>query len=207
MKKDHNFPVIRDVDGVLAGHCEKTHGGIMTIKPPGYVLAVTNPSDVGPSPSPDIVSAQGQLPDVNHDSTTIVFVGGTQLIPGPPGPTGPAGSTRMPTPLELTISNSAVIVDAGHQAGTVLFAPIYLRITLTENVTFLNPLNGADSQRLIIEVRQDAVGGRTIAWSSAYQFGTDVPFALQSAAANKRDFYAFVLTNGVWDCVGVTRGY
>jgi hypothetical protein len=112
----------------------------------------------------------------------------------------------MPTPISLTISNSSVYVDASTPPGTVLFAPIYYRLTLTENVTMLNPVNGADSQRLIMEITQDAVGGRTITWGSEFQFGFDVPFALQSAAPGKRDFYAWVKTNGIWDCVGATRG-
>jgi hypothetical protein len=113
----------------------------------------------------------------------------------------------MPTPINLTIINSTVSVDAGTPSGTVLFAPIYYRLLLTENVTMLNPVNGADSQRLIMELIQDSVGGRTITWSSDYKFGTDVPFSLPTTGANKRDFFAWVLTNGKWDCVGITRGY
>jgi len=36
-------PVIRDVDKVLSGDCKTEKGGDMTIKPPQYVLIVTNP--------------------------------------------------------------------------------------------------------------------------------------------------------------------
>ncbi len=202
-----NFPLIKDVDHVLAGHCEKRRGGDMFIRPPGYVLAVTNPDDSGTIPPDNIVSAQGTIPQPVAETTTIVFIDGVQLIPGPPGPTGPAGSTRMPAPINLTIEGGAVGINAVTPPGTVLFAPILYRLTLTENVIMLNPINGADSQRIIIEALQDSVGGRTITWGSDFGFGTDIPFALQTAAPNKRDLYAFVLTNGKWDCVGVTRGY
>jgi hypothetical protein len=36
-------PVIRDVDKVLSGDCKTEKGGDMTVKPPQYVLIVTNP--------------------------------------------------------------------------------------------------------------------------------------------------------------------
>ncbi len=202
-----NFPLIKDVDHVLAGHCEKRRGGDMFIRPPGYSLSVTNPADSGDIPPDNTVSAQGTTPQPVSETTTIIFVEGTQLIPGPPGPTGPAGSTRMPTPIQLTIVGGNVFVDAVTPPGTVLFAPIYFRLTLTQDVNMTNPVNGADSQRLIIEALQDSVGGHVITWGSDFGFGTDIPFALQTAGPGKRDFYAFVLTNGKWDCVGVTRGY
>jgi len=59
-----NFPVIRDVDEVLAGECRGTSGGIMTIKPPGYALAVTNPDDSSPDPEGVVISAKGALPEI-----------------------------------------------------------------------------------------------------------------------------------------------
>ena len=37
-------PIIRDEDKALTGHCKAEKGGDMTIKPPEYVLIVTNPA-------------------------------------------------------------------------------------------------------------------------------------------------------------------
>lgn len=206
-----SFPLIKDVDGVLAGQCESTHGGIMTIKPPGYVLAVTNPSDSGDTPANPVVSAKGMTPEVLSESTTIVFVGGTQLIPGPQGPTGPRGpqgNTRMPAPIDLVISGSAVSIDATTPPGTVELAPIYYRLLLTEaNVFVRNPTGMLDSQRLIIEIIQDAIGGRTVTWDSGYRFGIDIASAVPTVTPNKRDFVAWLYSNGQWDCVGFTNGY
>jgi hypothetical protein len=53
-----NFPLIKDVDHVLAGPCEGTRGGAMTIRPPGYTLAVTNPDDSGNLPPDTLVPTQ-----------------------------------------------------------------------------------------------------------------------------------------------------
>ena len=206
-----NFPLIKDVDGILASKCEGTRGGIMTIKPPGYVLAVTNPSDSGDTPAPTIISAQGTNPPVISETTQIVFVGGPQLIPGPPGPTGPRGpqgNTRMPAPIDLIISGSSVSVDATTPLGTVELAPIYYRLLLTEaNVFIQNPTGMLDSQRLIFELIQDPIGGRTVTWDSAYAFGLDISSAVPTVTPNKRDFVAWLFSNGKWDCVGFTNGY
>ncbi len=207
-----NFPLIKDVDHVLAGHCEKRRGGDMFIQPPGYVLAVTNPADSGNIPPDNTVSAQGTTPQPVAETTTVVFVDGVQLIPGPPGPTGPRGiqgPTQMPAPVNLVISNSAVTVDATTPLGTVTLAPIYYRLLLTEaNVLIRTPTGTLlDSQRLIIEIIQDSVGGRTVTWDSGYNFGIDIASAVPTTTPNKRDFVAWLFSNGRWDCVGFTNGY
>jgi hypothetical protein len=40
-----SVPIDRDPDKVLTNHCKAEKGGDMTIKPPEYVLIVTNPDD------------------------------------------------------------------------------------------------------------------------------------------------------------------
>jgi hypothetical protein len=183
----------------------------MTIKPPAYVLAVTNPADDGNTPPETVISAKGEIPAPVSESSTIVFVGGPQLIPGPPGPTGPRGpaSTQtMPAPITLSISGSAVRIDATTPPGTVILAPIYYRLVLTEaNVLMRNPTGMVDSQRIIIELIQDSVGNRTVTWDSAFGFGIDIASAVPTTTPGKRDFVAWVFSNGKWDCVGFTNGY
>lgn len=206
-----DFPLIKDVDGVLTSSRQGTNGGIMTIKPPAYVLAVTNPSDSGDQPADTIVSAQGTVPVPISETSTIVFVGGVEQIPGPPGPTGPRGpiSTQtMPAPITLSISGNAVSIDATTPPGTVILAPIYYRLVLTQaNVLMRNPTGMLDSQRIIIELIQDAIGNRTVTWDSAFGFGIDIASAVPTATPGKRDFVAWVFSNGKWDCVGFTNGY
>ena len=49
MTNDHDnnkscaVPLTRDPDKVLTGDCRPAQGGDMTVKPPEYVLIVTNP--------------------------------------------------------------------------------------------------------------------------------------------------------------------
>lgn len=38
-------PIVRDPDKELSGHCKAEQGGDMTVKPPEYVLIVTNPGE------------------------------------------------------------------------------------------------------------------------------------------------------------------
>jgi hypothetical protein len=206
-----DFPLIKDVDSVLTSNRQGTNGGIMTIKPPSYVLAVTNPADSGDQPADTVISAQGTLPAPVAENSTIVFVGGVQQIPGPPGPTGPrgpAGNQAMPAPITLAIAGSAVSIDASTPPNTVILAPIYYRLTLTEaNVFMRNPTGMVDSQRIIIELIQDAIGNRTVTWDSAFGFGIDIASAVPTTTPGKRDFVAWVYSNGKWDCVGFTNGY
>jgi hypothetical protein len=58
--KEGTFPKFTDVDGVLSNDCKSTRGGIMTIKPPGYTLAVTNPTDE--TPSTTLIPTEGPPP-------------------------------------------------------------------------------------------------------------------------------------------------
>jgi hypothetical protein len=84
----------------------------------------------------------------------------------------------------------------------------YARITLTGNVTFT--FSGAvDGQRLILEVIQDATGGRTVTWPAAVVFGTDITSYVPSSTGLLRDFIGLVYnaTTAKYYLVSVSRGY
>lgn len=67
--------------------------------------------------------------------------------------------------------------------------------TIAGNRTVAAPVGvPSDGQRLHFRIRQDAVGGRTLAWNAAYRFGTDVPVPTLSIAAAKTDYVEFAYT-------------
>src|SRR5438105_3457201 len=87
-------------------------------------------------------------------------------------------------------------VQSPAAAGTV--TPNMLDASIIEiqmpagNVTVASPLNAQPGQHLLLIVKQDGVGGRTITWGSAYKKNIAL-----SAGANAIDCVAFVTRDGV----------
>lgn len=72
-------------------------------------------------------------------------------------------------------------------------------IQLTANVTsiiFNNPAVSGKAQGFVIELEQDATGGRTVTgWPASVDWGTGVSAPTISAGANKSDFITFLTRN------------
>jgi hypothetical protein len=96
------------------------------------------------------------------------------------------------TKVALSISGGTVAVDASLSNS--------FGLTLTGNATLSNPTGDpVDGQTIRIVVRQDATGGRTLAYGSKYKFPAGiVPTA--TATANAVDYLAFeyVAALDVW---------
>lgn len=87
------------------------------------------------------------------------------------------------TPVALTDAAS-ITVDAA--LGN------HFRVTLGGNRTLANPSNlSQDGQKILIEVKQDATGSRTLSYGTKYKFGTDGQPVL-STSANLTDYLGFV---------------
>lgn len=69
-----------------------------------------------------------------------------------------------------------------------------------------SPANG---QKMIIRLRQDVVGSRTVTWNAIYRFGTDITTPKLTTTASKTDYIGFIYnsTDITWDCVAVSKGY
>lgn len=85
----------------------------------------------------------------------------------------------------------------------------HFRVTLAGNRTLGAPTNPTDGQRILVEVAQDATGGRTLAYDAVYAFGTDVVSPTLTTTANKVDYLGFVYSSATvkWRCLAVARGY
>lgn len=83
-------------------------------------------------------------------------------------------------------------------------------VTLTGNPT-INLTNGIDGQELVLRLRQDGVGSRTVTWGSMVRFSTDVPSPTLSTAPNSLDYLIFRLneeeSSAQYDCILVNRGF
>jgi hypothetical protein len=84
------------------------------------------------------------------------------------------------------------------------------RVTLTASTGTLDvPSNPTDNQKMIVEVKQDATGSRTMAYNAAYQFTTALPSPTLSTAANAVDILVFIYnsTSTKWRFMGALLGY
>ncbi len=85
----------------------------------------------------------------------------------------------------------------------------HFRVTLGGNRTLGNPTNPTDGQKVTWEVIQDGTGNKTLAYGSAFSFGTDLPSITLSTAASKRDFIGAIYnsTMSKWYVVSFIKGY
>lgn len=83
-------------------------------------------------------------------------------------------------------------------------------VTIAGNRTMAAPTGTpTGGQQLMLRIKQDATGSRTITWNAIYRFSTDVPNPTLSTAASKTDYIGFQYNaaDAVWDCLAVARGY
>jgi len=82
------------------------------------------------------------------------------------------------------------------------------RITLTGNIVITNS-NAYDGQKLLLELKQDGVGGRTISFTSETRFGTDITGITLSTSANKIDRIGLIYnaTDLKYDVIAFVKGF
>lgn len=135
---------------------------------------------------------------------------------------GTLAIARVPTG---TSSTTVALGNHTHAASVVPIAPVALtdaatiavdaslgnhfRVTLGGNRTLGAPSNPTDGQKILVEVKQDATGSRTLAYNAIYRFGSDVTSPTLTTTASKTDFLGFVYnsTAAKWDCIAVAKGY
>ena len=84
------------------------------------------------------------------------------------------------------------------------------RVTLTASTgTLANPTNPVDGQKIIVSIKQDSTGSRTMAFGTAYSFSTSLPSPTLSTAANAKDRLSFCYdaNSSKWDFVGFISGF
>ena len=84
-------------------------------------------------------------------------------------------------------------------------------ITMDTNIASLSLANGAfDGQSLLLIIKQDATGGRTLVYNPANtQAGKDVGIPVLDGTANSRDYHCIMwnATNSKWDFMPNIRRY
>jgi len=82
------------------------------------------------------------------------------------------------------------------------------RVTLAGNRTLSNPTGGVDGQEIRVEITQDATGSRTLAYGTAFDWGTAGAPVLTTTAGDT-DILKFIYNaaKGKWRGVLVAKGF
>jgi len=82
------------------------------------------------------------------------------------------------------------------------------RMTLTGNCVITN--TGAyDGQKLLLELKQDGTGSKTVSFTSETRFGTDITGITLTTTANKSDKIGLIYNgaDGKYDVIAFARGF
>lgn len=82
-------------------------------------------------------------------------------------------------------------------------------VTLGGDRTLSNPVNPVDGQKIMLRVRQDATGSRTLSFDAKYRFSTDLPSPTLSTGANALDYLGFIYNEADdrWDYIAQVFGF
>ncbi|WP_407280617.1 hypothetical protein U5817_10055 [Aromatoleum evansii] len=83
-----------------------------------------------------------------------------------------------------------------------------IRITLAGNPT-ITLAGAADGQKCVLELKQDATGGRAVTWSANVRYGTDLPSITLSTAGGALDRVGLIYNASAakYDVVALQRGF
>jgi hypothetical protein len=104
--------------------------------------------------------------------------------------------TAQQTPMNGTLTDQATVAWNADVNGQVV------KVTLGGNRTIGAPTNIIENNMYLLRVHQDAVGGRTMNWNTAYKFAAGT-LPVLTTAINSVDIFTFIGGTGdVLYCVG-----
>jgi hypothetical protein len=121
------------------------------------------------------------------------------------------GGSAQPsaTPVNGLVAVTAASAITGSTATLTPGSGTQISATLQSNTTITVSSGASDSQPLVLRLKQDSTGSRTVAFDSSVKFGTDITNFTASTAANAVDLVGLKwdATEGVWFFVAYARGF
>jgi hypothetical protein len=152
------------------------------------------------------ISASGGVESLGVQGDATVLTGAVKLNPG-----SNIGLVRIGNGIEISASagrawttltwSSTITIDASTYGG--------FTITLGGPTTIATPISASADKSIMFRLRQDGTGGRTVAWSSAWNFGADL-YGLGVASSPNAYTYVGAIYNSTtakWDVIAWARGY
>jgi len=190
----------------------RTNGGsgyvILTprqkLTPAPYAITAANLSGSLPASQltgPVPPASSGSL--TNHSDILVAGLTAGQVLVynGAAWMNAPANSPAPSNNIPVTLSYSGTNIAVNAALGT------HFRLLATNNFQLQNPTGASDAQRMLFEVVQDAVGGRTISLAGAFKLGQDLPVLNLTTNANARDFITCVCSGTNFYVLGFIKGY
>jgi hypothetical protein len=173
----------------------------------GVTAANTTITVAGTVSAPTVAVNQANLTVAESQVTNLTTDLAAKAPTASPTFTGTVTVAKMvETPVNLTfVLSGTTAVDAG--LGNTF------RLAMGAGTTALGaPANPTDGQMIILAIKQDTTGSRTVTWATGaggYTFGTDVPQPTLTATGSKTDYIGFIYnsTANSWHCLAVARGY
>lgn len=107
--------------------------------------------------------------------------------------------TAQQTPMNGLLADNATIVWDCDVNGQIV------EVTLAGNRTIAAPTNVNVKTPYLLIVKQDATGGRTLSWNTAYKFAGGVVPSV-SSSANAVDYFTFIGVSGnILHCTGKSQ--
>ncbi len=113
---------------------------------------------------------------------------------------------------ERPVANNAVgaLIDGATISCDISEADVF-DVTLGGNrtINFTGGSTATDGKKVLLRIKQDGTGGRTLTWGTGARFGTDITAITLSAAAAKTDVIGIVYNHAAtsFDVVAFARGY
>lgn len=104
----------------------------------------------------------------------------------------------------------ATLTDGATVTCNITLGQIFdLTLAGNRTITFTGGSAANDGKKIIIRIKQDATGSRTLVWDTMARFGTDITSITLSTAADKQDVVGLIYnhTAGKYDVVAFSRGY
>lgn len=109
-----------------------------------------------------------------RDGEPTVIQTGVQGPPGPAGPAGPGGPGGAALAVTNVFTKNQSVAPAALVSGANVVVNAALsnnfKLVLAVNAVLDNPTNLTDGMVLNVRIKQDATGGRTLAYGTAYKF-------------------------------------
>lgn len=152
------------------------------------------------------ISASGGVESLGVQGDATVLTGAVKLNPG-----SNIGLVRVGSGIEISASagrawttltwSSTITIDASTYGG--------FTITLGGPTTIATPTGASADKSIMFRLRQDATGGRTVTWSSAWNFGADLYGVGVASTANQYTYVGAIYnsTTSKWDIIAWARGY
>lgn len=153
--------------------------------------------------APVIVEPRREVAVFRDTKEVLIDVGETLVVhvprQGPPGTPGRASAGALALPTATTID---ININYVQDVFSIL-------LTGPTTINFVNGSESVDGKRIMLRLKQDAVGSHVVTWGPSVAFSNDIPDFFLTTQPLKKDYVGFVYDHetGKVDLLTFNRGF